>query len=179
MRNVPTTKKESMYFGMMMCGGMVLVMTMYNMLINDVIGHITLAEGILNLVITFVFAMAVETFFVGPVAKKVAFSLPFDKSKQLKDPLNVHGYRNGAFHVCIWINYDVTYERSARRAASFKLCIDRYQKLYRGIPASAFYYGTFSSLIVYEICEKESGSGLSQNPKNAYFLRVLLCKAVR
>jgi hypothetical protein len=84
MRNVPTTKKESIYFGMMMCGGMVLVMTMYNMLINDVIGHITLAEGILNLVITFAVAMAVETFFVGPVAKKVAFSLPFDKSKQLK-----------------------------------------------------------------------------------------------
>lgn len=67
---MPTTKKESMYFGMMMCGGMVLVMTMYNMFINDVIGHITLAEGILNLVITFVVAMAVETFLVGPVAKK-------------------------------------------------------------------------------------------------------------
>ncbi len=84
MRNVPTTKKESMYFGMMMCGGMVLVMTIYNMLINDVIGHITLAEGFFNLVITFVIALIVETFLVGPVAKKVAFSLPFDKSKQLK-----------------------------------------------------------------------------------------------
>lgn len=91
----------------------------------------------------------------------------------------MHGYWNGAFHVCIWINYDVTYERFRRRAASFKLCIYRYEKLYRSLSASASHYGTFSSRIVYEICEKESGNGLSQNPKNAYFLRVLLCKAVQ
>lgn len=90
----------------------------------------------------------------------------------------MYGDRNGALHVCIRVNYDVAYKRFRRRAASFKLCIDRDKKLYRGIPASASYYGTFSSLIVHEICEKEYRSCLSQNPKSAYFLRVLLCKAV-
>lgn len=91
----------------------------------------------------------------------------------------MYGYWNGAFHVCIRINYDVTYERFRRRAASFKLCIDRDEKLYRSLPASASHHGTSSSLIVHEVCEKESGSCLSQNPKSAYFLRALLCKAVR
>lgn len=90
----------------------------------------------------------------------------------------MYGDRNGALHVYIRVNYDVTYKRFRRRAASFKLCIDRYEKLYRGIPASASHHGSFSSRTVYEVCEKESGSCLSQNPKNAYFLRVLLCKAV-
>lgn len=85
----------------------------------------------------------------------------------------MYGDRNGAFHVGIRINYNVSYERFRRRVASFKLCMDRDEKLYRSLPASASHHGTSSSLIVHEVYEKESGSGLSQNPKNAYFLRVL------
>ncbi|PFA63043.1 hypothetical protein CN378_18575 [Bacillus sp. AFS015802] len=80
---MPTTKKENLYFGMMMCAGMVVVMTLYNLLINGLIGTVSL-EGILaQLISGFVVAFLLEVFIVGPVAHKMVFSLPFDKSNGL------------------------------------------------------------------------------------------------
>ncbi|WP_042118726.1 hypothetical protein [Paenibacillus larvae] len=43
---MPTSKKESIQFGLMMCFGMVLVMTIYNLLLNGVNGSITIPKVI-------------------------------------------------------------------------------------------------------------------------------------
>jgi hypothetical protein len=78
---LPTTKKEGIYFGLMMCFGMVIVMTVYNLFINDLFSVITLKTGIIQFLVTFLVALLFESLIVGPIAKKIVFMLPFDKSK--------------------------------------------------------------------------------------------------
>ncbi|MDF2680621.1 MAG: putative rane protein [Brevibacillus sp.] len=78
---MPTTKKEGIYFGLMMCFGMVIVMTVYNLFINDLFSVITLKTGIIQFLVTFLVALLFESLIVGPFAKKIVFMLPFDKSK--------------------------------------------------------------------------------------------------
>ncbi|MGM0852825.1 MAG: hypothetical protein ACQEWI_09495 [Bacillota bacterium] len=80
---MPTTKKENLYFGMMMCVGMVVVMTFYNLVINDLLGTIPLTGVLVQLILGFIVAILLELFIVGPMAHKVVFSLPFDKSRSL------------------------------------------------------------------------------------------------
>ncbi|MDA2701148.1 DUF2798 domain-containing protein [Bacillus cereus] len=72
---MPTTRKENLQFGMMMCLGMVIVMTFYNLLMNETGGTIYIKEIALELLI--------EISIVGPCAKKIVFMLPFDKSKKI------------------------------------------------------------------------------------------------
>ncbi|WP_419875107.1 hypothetical protein [Candidatus Pristimantibacillus sp. PTI5] len=79
---MPTTKKEDFYFGMMMCFGMVVVMTCYNLIRNGLIGTIPLQGLLMQFVLGFIIAFLLELFIVGPVAKKIALSLPYDKSKK-------------------------------------------------------------------------------------------------
>ncbi|WP_339275766.1 hypothetical protein MKY59_02255 [Paenibacillus sp. FSL W8-0426] len=80
---MPTTKREQVVFGLMMCFGMVTIMLLFNLYNSGMIGKLSLMEILLQFVICFVVAFAVESILVGPVAKKVAFSLPFDKSNKL------------------------------------------------------------------------------------------------
>lgn len=80
---MPTTKKEDFYFGMMMCFGMVVVMTFYNLIRNGLIGTISLQGLLMQFVLGFIIAFLLELFIVGPVAKKIALSLPYDKSKKV------------------------------------------------------------------------------------------------
>lgn len=80
---MPTTKKENVYFGLMMCCGMVVGMMSYNLVTNGLIGTISWKGILVQFVLCFITAFLVESFIVGPVAKKIAFSLPFDKSKQV------------------------------------------------------------------------------------------------
>ncbi|MEC0242066.1 hypothetical protein P4H66_19875 [Paenibacillus dokdonensis] len=80
---MPTTKKENFYFGLMMCCGMVLFMTFYNLLNHGLLGTITVKEILIQLILVFITAFLLELFIVGPVAKKIAFSLPYDKSKKV------------------------------------------------------------------------------------------------
>ncbi|MVO99326.1 hypothetical protein [Paenibacillus lutrae] len=79
---MPATKKEEVYFGLMMCCGMVVFMTLYNLLTQGMMGTISLKELLIQLIAVFITASLLELFIVGPVAKKLAFSLPFDKSKK-------------------------------------------------------------------------------------------------
>ncbi|UVI29211.1 hypothetical protein [Paenibacillus spongiae] len=79
---MPTTKKENVYFGLMMCSGMVVFMTFYNLITNGLIGSISLTGILSQLVLVFITASLLELFVVGPVAKKIALSLPYDKSKK-------------------------------------------------------------------------------------------------
>ncbi|EJQ50332.1 hypothetical protein A6283_26445 [Bacillus wiedmannii] len=80
---MPTTRKENFQFGMMMCLGMVIVMTFYNLLLNGVGGPIHIKEIALELIIGFIIALLIEICIVGPCAKKLVFMLPFDKSKKI------------------------------------------------------------------------------------------------
>ena len=80
---MPTTRKENLQFGMMMCLGMVIVMTFYNLLMNGSGGPIHIKEIALELLIGFIIALLVEISIVGPCAKKIVFALPFDKSKKV------------------------------------------------------------------------------------------------
>lgn len=80
---MPTTRKENLQFGMMMCLGMVIVMTFYNLLMNGAGGPIHVKEVLIELVIGFIIALLIEICIVGPCAKKIVFALPFDKSKKV------------------------------------------------------------------------------------------------
>jgi len=80
---LPTTRKENLQFGMMMCLGMVIVMTFYNVLLNGTGGPIQIKEIALELIIGFIIALLIEICIVGPCAKKLVFTLPFDKSKKV------------------------------------------------------------------------------------------------
>jgi uncharacterized membrane protein len=80
---LPTTKKENFYFGLMMCFGMVVFMTFYNLFTHGLIGTISLNEICTQLIFVFIIASLLELFIVGPVAKKIALSLPYDKSKKV------------------------------------------------------------------------------------------------
>ncbi|MDD9268263.1 hypothetical protein ACFPES_14585 [Paenibacillus sp. GCM10023248] len=79
---MPATKKENVYFGLMMCSGMVIFMTTYNLFTNGLIGRISMGSVLLQLLLGFIVAFLLESFIVGPVAKKMALSLPYDKSKK-------------------------------------------------------------------------------------------------
>lgn len=80
---MPTTKKEEIYFGLMMCVGMVIFMTSYNLITNDLIGKVSWTGILLQLILGFTVAFLLESFIVGPLAKKIAMSLPFNKSKKV------------------------------------------------------------------------------------------------
>jgi len=80
---LPSTRKENLQFGMMMCLGMVIVMTFYNLLMNGSGGPIYIKEIALELLIGFIIALLIEICIVGPCAKKLVFTLPFDKSKKV------------------------------------------------------------------------------------------------
>ncbi|WP_041203430.1 hypothetical protein [Alkalihalophilus marmarensis] len=86
---MPTTKKEKLYFGLMMCTGMVIFMTFYNLIIHDMLGKIPLSAIVLQLAAGFILAFIVESFIVGPAAHKLAFALPYDKSKKLYSILSL------------------------------------------------------------------------------------------
>ncbi|WP_169090642.1 hypothetical protein [Paenibacillus sp. PL91] len=50
---------------------------------HGLIGTISLKELLTRLIVVFVIASLLELFVVGPVAQKIAFSLPYDKSKKV------------------------------------------------------------------------------------------------
>ncbi|MGA5691502.1 DUF2798 domain-containing protein [Cytobacillus pseudoceanisediminis] len=76
---MPTTRKERLYFGSMMCFGMVVVMTIYNMFMNDLFGMISFKGIVIQFILAYVIALALDLFFVGPLARKIVSSLPFNK----------------------------------------------------------------------------------------------------
>ncbi|MGE6632132.1 DUF2798 domain-containing protein [Bacillus sp. NPDC077027] len=80
---MPTNKKESLIFGIMMCFGMVCIMSTYNLLSNHATHDISISTIILEFTLALIVAFLLDVFIVGPVAKKIAFKIPFDKSKKI------------------------------------------------------------------------------------------------
>jgi len=86
---LPTTKKESVYFGFIMCFGMVLVMTVYNLYLNGMIGKVNFYEGILEFFIAFIIALILDLFLVGPNAKKLALKFTANTKNKIYTILTI------------------------------------------------------------------------------------------
>ncbi|MCS5501292.1 DUF2798 domain-containing protein [Lysinibacillus sp. A4] len=86
---MPTTRKESLYFGLIMCFGMVLFMTLYNFYLNDTFGQISFLGGITDFLIGFIVAIILDLYLVGPIAKKIAFKLTANTSNVLLKILTI------------------------------------------------------------------------------------------
>lgn len=67
-----------------MCFGMVCVMTFYNLSMEGLIGKMTFIEAIMSLLIGFMIALTLEIILVGPIARKITFRLPYNKSHKWK-----------------------------------------------------------------------------------------------
>ena len=81
---MPSNKKEGIYFALMMVFGMVFVMFFYNLYRLGLLSSISASSALLHFAMTFVVAFLVESFIVGPVARRLAFKLPIDKSKKIQ-----------------------------------------------------------------------------------------------
>ncbi|MED4403986.1 DUF2798 domain-containing protein [Metabacillus fastidiosus] len=77
---MPSNKKEGIIFGLFMCFGMVLIMSIYNTVLHGV-SSFTVGSAVLQFIVTFIIAFIVESL-VEPKARKLALSLPYDKSKR-------------------------------------------------------------------------------------------------
>lgn len=77
---MPSNKREWIIFAIFMCTGMVLIMTVYNTALHG-FESFTVGRALIQFAITFVVAFGVESI-VEPQARKIALSLPYDKSKQ-------------------------------------------------------------------------------------------------
>ncbi|MCK8101474.1 DUF2798 domain-containing protein [Bacillus sp. 2CMS4F] len=79
---MPANKKEGLIFGVMMCFGMVCVMSIYNAVINGAIRNFSWVTAF-EMIIGFIVALLLDLLLVGPLARKMTFKMPFDKSKKL------------------------------------------------------------------------------------------------
>lgn len=93
----------------MMCLGMVIVMTFYNLLTNGSGGPIHIKEIALEILIGFIIALLIEICIVGPSAKKLysCCHLINRKSKYYYCDGDSYGYWNGFLHVVLWNGNDV------------------------------------------------------------------------
>lgn len=79
---MPANKKEGLIFGVMMCFGMVCVMSIYNAVINRAIRDFSWVTAF-EMIIGFIVALLLDLLLVGPLARKMTFKMPFDKTKKL------------------------------------------------------------------------------------------------
>ncbi|MFD2045071.1 DUF2798 domain-containing protein [Ornithinibacillus salinisoli] len=78
---MPSNKKEGIIFGIFMCFGMVLIMTVYNTALHG-FSSFTVGSIVIQFTITFIVAFIAESL-VEPKARKFALSLSYDKSKEI------------------------------------------------------------------------------------------------
>lgn len=81
---LPVSKKEQVIFGLMMCTGMVVVMMTFNLWHTGMLSQMSVMQMLFQFLICFVLAFLVESFIVGPVARRIAFSIPFAKTSKIK-----------------------------------------------------------------------------------------------
>ena len=72
---MPTNKKESTVFTVMMCTLMVFGMSVYNTFLHNGLGGVTPAGVLPGFVPAFVVALILDVLIVGPIAKNIAFKL--------------------------------------------------------------------------------------------------------
>lgn len=89
---MPAAKREGLFFGTMMCFGMVLVMTFYNMWLNGVLTTVTFMELLLSFAAGFVIALSLDLFVVGPLARKAASKVFPTKTKKIHMVLKMSAF---------------------------------------------------------------------------------------
>ena len=111
---------------MMMCLGMVIVMTFYNLLMNETGGPIYIKEIALELLIGFIIALLIEICIVGPCAKKLYSycHLINLKNKYYRCNGDNYGNWNGVLYVIFRYGYDVFTWWTTRRFICFHLFYD-------------------------------------------------------
>lgn len=83
---MPQNKKEGIIFTSIMCFLMVLGMSLYNLWLNNDVNILSLLKGFIpGLIVAFI----LDVFIVGPVAKKIAFKLPINKSSKIQMILSI------------------------------------------------------------------------------------------
>lgn len=78
---MPSNKKEGIIFWLFMCFGMVLIMYVYNTALHG-FSTFTAGSAVVQFLITLIIAFVVESF-VEPIARKIALSLPYNKSREI------------------------------------------------------------------------------------------------
>jgi hypothetical protein len=78
---LPSTKKEGIIFGLFMCVGMVLIMSVYNT-ISHGLSSFSVGSALIQFVVTLIVAFIAESL-VEPIARKIALSIPFKKTKEI------------------------------------------------------------------------------------------------
>jgi hypothetical protein len=78
---LPSNKREGIIYGLFMCFGMVLIMSVYNTVLHG-FSSFSVGNAVIQFVITFILAFIVESL-VEPKARKIALSLPYKKSKEI------------------------------------------------------------------------------------------------
>ena len=101
------TKFQKFIFTLMMCFGMVLGMTIYNMILNEGFNSQLFSNLLKDFWLGFFVALLVDIFIVSKIAKTIAFKIvkPTQDTKQIKIILAIfylYGYKNGIFHVYVW-----------------------------------------------------------------------------
>ncbi|SCY57628.1 hypothetical protein SAMN05720606_106160 [Paenibacillus polysaccharolyticus] len=81
---LPVSKKQQVIFGLMMCTGMVVVMMTFNLWHTGMLSQMSVPQLLLQFVICFAIAFLVESFIVGPIARKITFSFSFARSSKIK-----------------------------------------------------------------------------------------------
>lgn len=79
---MPSNKREGIIFGLMMVFCMVSIMMVYNLYMEGLLGTLTVGSAILQFIFTFMVAFIVESL-IGPLMRKIALKLPYDKSKKV------------------------------------------------------------------------------------------------
>lgn len=100
---MPTTKKENFYFEMLTCFWMGIVMTFYNLFINGLLGVVSLKGILIQLISGFIISLLLDLVIVGPIAKKFAFLLPYDKSKEKLVKLSISFFMVVGMVLCMSI----------------------------------------------------------------------------
>ncbi|WP_058309152.1 DUF2798 domain-containing protein [Gracilibacillus massiliensis] len=78
---MPSNKKEGIIFGVFMCIGMVTIMSVYNLALHG-FSSLTVTSVLIQFAVTFIIAFIAESL-VEPHARKLALSLPYDKTKEI------------------------------------------------------------------------------------------------
>ena len=85
------TKFQKFIFTLMMCFGMVLGMTVYNMILNEGVHSDLLTNLLKEFLLGFAVALLIDVFIVGKLAKPIAFKTvkPNNETKQIKIILTI------------------------------------------------------------------------------------------
>lgn len=157
---MPANKKEGLIFGVMMCFGMVCVMSIYNAIINRAIYDFSLMT-VFEMVIGFMIALLLDLLLVGPLAKKIAFRMPFDKTKKnLCHPchVNLYGDWHGTLYVCVRFSDSGSSKWAERGQPLQCLSYDCVEKFHPGLSVAITDYGPISQRSFHEICKTKAHS---------------------